>query len=53
MRLHVRVSKKSDNTIKHELLDEAGNKLGDVSKADIISMAMQFVSSLRYTDGEK
>lgn len=45
-RLHIRVSKDGPNTY-YELMD-GQLKLKDVSKADIIEMSMQFVSSLRH-----
>ena len=47
MRLHVRVTKNEDGTIKRELMN-GEYKVGDVSKTDIIEMLMQFSSSLRY-----
>lgn len=47
MKLHIRVTKSEDGTIKRELMN-GDYKVGDVTKTEIIEMLMNFSSSLRY-----
>lgn len=44
---YVRVTKNEDGSIKREMMD-GDYKLRDISKAEIITLVQQLVSTLRY-----
>jgi len=47
VRLNIRVTKDDKNNVKYEVMQN-GEKIGDTTAIDIIEMAMQFTSSLRW-----